>query len=65
MSIPLNIDGLANLPNLNYLSLEGCYNINVIPEIYTLKEEDNESVELDGEELKSYLQKIRDHIDNK
>tara|TARA_B100000768_G_C11226439_1_gene353015 strand:- start:91 stop:960 length:870 start_codon:yes stop_codon:yes gene_type:complete len=60
-----NVDGIANLPNLNYLSLEGCYNINVIPDGYTMKEEDNESVELDGEELKSYLQKIRDHIDNK
>ena len=61
----ISVDGLANLTNLNYLNLEGCYNINVIPEIYTMKEEDNESVELDGEELKSYLQKIRDHISSK
>ncbi|MAW83231.1 MAG: hypothetical protein CL832_02120 [Crocinitomicaceae bacterium] len=61
----INVDGLANLTNLNYLNLEGCYNINVIPDGYTMKEEDNESVELDGEELKSYLQKIRDHISSK
>ena len=60
-----NVDGLANLTNLNYLNLEGCYNINVIPDGYTMKEEDNETVELDGEELKSYLQKIRDHVSSK
>jgi hypothetical protein len=30
-----------------------------------MNKEDNESVELDGEELKSYLQKIRDHISSK
>jgi hypothetical protein len=58
----INVVGLANLSNLNSLILEGCYNINVIPEGYTMKEEDNEAVELYDEELKSYLQKIRDHI---
>ena len=32
---------------------------------YIDETEDNESVELDGEELKSYLQKIRDHVSSK
>ena len=61
-----NVNGLANLPNLNSLRLDGCYSINVIPDGYNKQVlEDQEDVVVEGEELKSYLQKIREHSDNK
>ena len=61
-----NVNGLANLPNLNSLRLDGCYSINVIPDGYNKQVlEDQEDVVVEGEELKSYLQKIRISSNNK
>ena len=64
----INVDFLAKLKNLTSLDLSGCFTFEIKPDGHLIEEKSEdvgESVYLKGEELKSYLQKIRDHVSSK